>query len=65
MKQINSTRELAAVLPTMNEVELKEAINFEVSTFRRKFIITRMHMRYERLRSLREREQLVNGEILL
>ena len=58
-------REFMLILPTMNEQQLAEAINYEVSTYRRKNYITRMHQRYSRLRADREREQLFNQEILL
>lgn len=58
-------RELMTTLPSMNEQQLAEAINYEVSTYRRKNFIARMHQRYSRLRADREREQLLNQEILL
>lgn len=58
-------RELMQTIGGMNEPQLAEAINYEVSTYRRKNYITRMHQRYSRLRADREREQLLNQEILL
>ncbi len=60
-----SWREFMATLPNMNEQQLAEAINYEVSTYRREKFITRMHQRYSRLRVDRERKQLLNQEILL
>jgi hypothetical protein len=61
----NSWKELMVGLREIDEAELRDAINYEVSTFRRKVFIERMHQRYTQLRSKRERSQLLNGEILL
>ena len=65
MRVFKSWRELMADIMKMTEQELKDSINLEVSTYRRKRFIERMHMRYERLRSERERTELVAGETLL
>jgi len=62
---IMSWRDMLEKLPKMNEETLREAINYEVATYKRKLIITRMHQRYSRLRADRERKQLLNQEILL
>ena len=65
MRIFQSWRELMADIMKLTEQELKDAINLEVSTYRRKRFIERMHMRFERLRSERERAELVAGETLL
>ena len=52
-------------LPTMSEDELRTAINFEVATRKRKQFVTRMHQRFSRLRTDRERQQLLDGETML
>ena len=60
-----SWRELISSVGRLNEQELRESINYEVSTYRRKAFISRMHQRYARLRSERERALLLAGEMLL
>lgn len=61
----NSWKEMMKQLPTLTESELATEINTEVSTYRRKAIIERLHQRYAKLRNKREREALVAGETLL
>jgi hypothetical protein len=61
----NSWRELMAGVSKLTEAELRESINYEVSTYRRKNFIERMHQRYTKLRSERERKELISGETLL
>ena len=58
-------RELLAVLSTLSEDELRSAINYEVSTYQRQKVISRLHQRYTKLRAIRERDALVRGKILL
>jgi hypothetical protein len=58
-------KDLIAKLPSMTEEELLLAINLEASTYKRKNIISRMHMRYSKLRAIRERKALVAGEMVL
>lgn len=53
--------DLHARLKTFNEKELLEIINHEVATYHRKTIIERLHMRYCKLRSKREREMMMMG----
>jgi len=65
MKVFKSWRELIQEVGALTEQELRESINFEVSTYRRAAFIKRMHQRFERLRSARERAELVAGETLL
>jgi len=62
---IMSWRDMLEKLPKMNEDELRGAINYEVATYKRKLIITRMHQKYSRLRADRERQLLLSGEHLL
>lgn len=62
---IESWLELMKVINGMDEVALQSAINLEVSTYRRKAIITRLHQRFTKLRSQREREALIAGKSLL
>lgn len=52
-------------LPGLDEEALRTLINFEVSTQRRRNFLRRMHQRYAQLRTKRERDQLIAGEILL
>ena len=64
-KVFESWRDLMTDLNKLSEDELRNSINFEVSTYGRASFIKRMHMRYEKLRSIRERRQLINRETLL
>ena len=49
----------------MSEDEIRALINHEVSTLRRKSYITRLHQRFSTLRRERERQQLIEGTLLL
>lgn len=60
-----SWKELMSTLNTLDEEQLREAINLEVSLYKRPRFIERMHMRFDRLRSTRERKELVEGRTLL
>lgn len=62
---ITSWKELISVLGTLSEQELKDTINFEVSTYKRKNVIARLHQRYTKLKAKREREELIAGRTLL
>lgn len=62
---IESWKQLHKVLGTMDESALREAINYEVSTYCREAIVRRMHQRYAKLRATRERDALVKREMLL
>ena len=62
---IQNWSHLHSVLLSLSEEELKETINFEVSNFKRKIIIERLHKRYAKLRNSRERPLLMRGEMLL
>ena len=63
--EIESWKDLMRKLPTMTEEQLRLAINYEVSRFRRKVIITRLHQRYCKLVAARERAALLDGTMLL
>lgn len=56
---LENWRALLEALPNMNEEELKSALNEEVSGERRKDFITRLHRRYNKLRSERELEEML------
>jgi hypothetical protein len=60
-----SWRDLMSGVNKLTEEELRQSINLEASTYRRAPFIKRMHQRYERLRSPRERAALIAGELLL
>jgi len=62
---INSWNDLVTILPEMNEEQLRVTINYEVSKYRRKAIIKKMHQRYAKLNAARIRQELLDGEVLL
>lgn len=62
---IESWQEMVKVINGLDESQLQTEINVEVSTYRRKAIITRLHQRYTKLRSQRERAGLIAGKHLL
>jgi hypothetical protein len=63
--EFNNLNHLYKTLGTMTEENLLTAINYEVSTYKRRTLIQRMHSRYSKLRSARERMALIKGEMLL
>jgi len=63
--QFDTWRQMISVIATMDEDALRSAINYEVSTFKRKRMISRMHQRYSVLYAKRERQELLAGETLL
>ena len=63
--QFDTWRQMISVVATMDEATLLTSINYEVSTFKRRKMISRMHQRYSVLRAKRERQELLNGETLL
>lgn len=65
MVVIGSWRELHTRLKDMSEDELRIAINYEVSTYKREAILDRLFSRYNKLRGKRELELLQKGEMLL
>lgn len=58
-------KDLIAKVGSMDEESLRESINFEVSTYKRKNVISRLHQRYTKLRAKRERQLLIDGGTLL
>ncbi len=60
-----SWKQLIAQVGEMDEESLRESINFEVSTYKRKNVIGRLHQRYTKLRAKRERQLLIEGGTLL
>lgn len=52
-------------LPNLGEDELKNLINYEVSTKCRRTMIERLHQRYAKLVTKRQRDGLVAGTTLL
>ena len=62
---ITGWKDLMARIGTFNEDELRMAINYEASAYRRRTILNRLHMRYCKLRDAREREEIVSGQRLL
>lgn len=60
-----SWRQLISELGSLDEESLRESINFEVSTYKRKSVLSRLHQRYTKLRAKRERQLLIDGEMLL
>jgi hypothetical protein len=57
-------RELVVKVKSMNEHELKAALNFELVTENRANIVLRLHQRYTKVRMFRERESIGKGELL-
>lgn len=62
---IKSWNDLIIILPEMDEETLRLAINYEVSVYKRKAVIKKMHQRYAKLFTKRQRDQLLAGEVLL
>lgn len=62
---IENWKYMMKILPSLTEEELKNAINYEVSTERRRTVIERLHQRYAKLHTAREREGLLSGEVVL
>jgi hypothetical protein len=63
--EFENMKHLYGTLSTMTEDQLRNAINYEASTYKRRTLLARMHSRFSKLRSARERSALVKGEILL
>jgi hypothetical protein len=63
--EIETWKDLIFALQNMTEQEVKEAINYEVSRYKRESFIKRMHQRYCILRNKSERDRLLKGETLL
>lgn len=61
---VGSWEDFIKDLPKLQEEQLKQLINYELSTSNRKTFVERMHQRYCKLRMLREREELMKGGLL-
>ena len=63
--EIEGWRDMLARIGSMTEAELANCINYEVSRYKRPTIIKRLHQRYAKLFTARQREELLRGETLL
>lgn len=61
---VGSWEEFIKDLPKLREDQLKQLINYEISTSRRQSFVERMHQRYCKLRMQRERKELMSGGLL-
>jgi hypothetical protein len=57
-------RKLVTLVGSMSEDDIKNALNYEVSTTNRSSIVLRLHQRYTKVRMFRERIALRKGELL-
>lgn len=62
---LNNPDRLNKDLPTLSEDQLKRLINYEVSTKCRRTMIERLHQRYAKLYTKRQRDELIAGKALL
>lgn len=58
-------RHMIEQIASLTEEALKDSINEEVKTLRRKDVVVRLHQRYSKLRTARERELLIKGKLKL
>lgn len=65
MEALGSWKETLTKSREMTEQELLTSINYEVSTYKRRDVLRRLHQRYNKLRCRREREELLSGGLLL
>lgn len=63
--ELESWEHLHRIIGKLSEDELRQTINYEASTYKRKTLLTRLHQRYTKMRALRERSLLLSGELLL
>ena len=62
---IEGWKDLHKRLTSFTEEELRQIINYEASTYKRKDILTRLHMRYVKLNNKSVRAKILAGEGLL
>ena len=62
---LKSWKTLNGGINMLTEEELRNFINYEVSTTARKAILTRLYQRYDKLRGKRELEMVLAKEIIL
>jgi hypothetical protein len=63
-KALDSWRTLNKMIGNLDENQLRSLINFEVSTYKRQDILTRLHQRFNKLRAARERVEISNGGLI-
>ena len=63
-KALDSWRTLNKMIGNLDENQLRSLINFEVSTYKRQDILTRLHQRFNKLRAARERVEIVSGKLI-
>ena len=59
IEALKNWAKLNEVLPSFNEVEVKELLDYELSHENRKTHVERLHQRYNTLRVARERGELL------
>ena len=60
-KALANWRDFNDLLATIPEVDLKEMLVYEVKHENRKSFVERLHQRYNTVRTMREREELMKG----
>ena len=65
LEPIESFKDLMSRIGLLSEQQLQIIINYESVTYKRKDVLTRLHMRYCKLRNARERDALLRGEYLI
>lgn len=61
MKALANWRDFNDLLATIPEDDLKEMLVYEVEHENRKSFVERLHQRYNTVRTMREREELMKG----
>ena len=60
-KALANWRDFNDLLATIPEVDLKEMLVYEVKHGNRKSFVERLHQRYNTVRTMRERQELMKG----
>jgi len=60
-KALANWRDFNDLLATIPEADLKEMLVYEVKHENRKSFVERLHQRYNTVRTMREREELMKG----
>ena len=61
IKALANWRDFNDLLATIPEADLKEMLVYEVKHENRKSFVERLHQRYNTVRTMREREELMKG----
>jgi len=61
IKALGNWRDFNELLTTIPEADLKEMLVYEVKHENRKSFVERLHQRYNSVRIMREREELMKG----